>query len=124
MAMHESIRAVSKIAGEALTIYRFCSLQSDGKYDETGAAAEIDGIAGESVALDKVFPMIVPDSGEAKVELGATVARGVQLQSDGSGRAILHVTTAGVGKAGKSLAAGVIGDIIAIDFRVSTDEVT
>lgn len=125
MALYESIKLLSGIAGEALTIYRFVSLQTDGKYDVSGAGERIDGICAESVAADgDCFPRVMP-GGEAKVEAGAAVSIGDLVQSDASGRAITHVSGAGVGRGGKALtAAAAAGDIITIEFEPDLDQVT
>ena len=125
MATYESVRMRSEIAGAALTIYQFVSLQADGKYDPSGAAALIDGICGETVAADlDSFPMVLPDHSRAKVLAGAAVSVGDLVESNAAGRAITATSGVGNGLGGVALtAASADGDIIEIDFSTSVDEV-
>ena len=124
MALSTSSQAVTSIAGEALTIYRYVSLQTDGKFDISGAAEEIDGICGMTVAADlDAFPRVIPNGGTCKVEAGAAITLGDKLESDSTGRAITHTTGVGDGTGGTALtAAGAAGDIIDIIFLTDLDE--
>jgi len=128
MATYESTRAISRIAGSAVTVYRFVAFAAgDSKYDHVGVAqARMDGICGESVSTDgDVFPMVVPDGGIAKVEAGAAVAVGAFVGSDNAGRAITAVSGAGNYRAGLALtAASAAGEIIEIQFIREFDQVT
>lgn len=126
MSLYEGTKLQSGIAGEALTIYRFVTLQSDGYYDISGAAERIDGICAETVAAaGDAFPMVIPNGAVALVEAGAATTIGAQCQADSVGRAIDHVTTAGVGRGGVFLtAAAAAGDIVEILFNTDIDQVT
>lgn len=126
MSTYQSCRTISRIAGSAISVYRFVVLAAgDSKYDHVGVAqADLDGIAAESVAADgDVFPMVVPDGGIAKVEAGAPVSVGDTIGSDNVGRAITAVSGVGNFTAGKALtAAGAAGDIIEIQFLKDRDQ--
>lgn len=124
MALSESIKTLSGVAGAALTVYRFVQLQTDGKYDPCGDGGRIDGIAAESVAADlDAFPRVAPDSSEAKVEAGATVSVGDLVDSDATARAITHVSGVGRHRAGIALTGGAVGEVITIQFKTELDEV-
>ena len=124
MSMNSDIKLQTKIAGAALTIFRFVTLQTDGKYDPSGAGDVMDGICGETVTGDgKDFPMVLPNHSEAQVEAGGTIALGDYVESDATGKAVTVVSGVGKGRAGKALEAAVSGDIMSIQFNVDTDEV-
>lgn len=125
MATSQATKSVSVIAGAVLRIYRYVSLQADGKFDESGANALIDGICAEAAAADgDVFPMVVPDGAIVKVECGAAVTRGARLMSDAQGRAIDFVSGVGVGRGGIALDAGsAAGSIIRALFITDEDQV-
>lgn len=126
MSTYQSVRTVNRVAGSAILPYRFVVFAAgDSKYDHVGTTqTEMDGISAEGVAADgDVFPMVVPDGGICKVEAGDVVAVGALVASDGVGRAITHVTTAGNYIAGKALtAAAAAGDIIEIQFLKERDQ--
>jgi hypothetical protein len=126
MSTYQSCRTVSRIAGSAISPYRFVVLAAgDSKYDHVAVAqAEMDGISAEGVAADgDCFPMVVPDGGIAKVEAGAAVSVGDAIGSDNVGRAITAVSGAGNFTAGKALtAATAAGDIIEVQFLKDRDQ--
>ena len=126
MATYQAVSTVSRVAGSAITIYRFVAFSSaDSKYDHVGTAqARIDGISAEGVAADgDVFPMVVPNGAIVKVEAGAAVTLGGLVGSDTSGRAIDAVSTANNWTAGIALtAAAAAGEIIEIQFIVDRDQ--
>lgn len=126
MSTYQSVRTVSRVAGSAISPYRFVVFApGDSKYDHVaGAQGDLDGISAEGVAADgDVFPMVVPDGCIAKVEAGDVVAVGATVASDASGRAITAVSGAGNFTAGKALtgAAGA-GEIIEIQFLKERDQ--
>lgn len=124
MALSTSSQAVTSIAGEALTIYRYVTLQTDGKYDLSGAGDLIDGICAEGVAADlDAFPRVIPNGATCKMEAGASITVNDELESDSTGRAITHTSGLAEGVGGKALtAAANAGDIIEITFLTATDE--
>lgn len=127
MATYQAVKTVSRIAGSAITIYRFVVLAADSKYDHVaGAQGRADGISAEGVAADgDVFPMVVPDGTIVKVEAGAATTLGAYVASDASGRAIDAVSGAGNFRLGRMMkAAGAAGEIIEIQFMVDEDQVT
>lgn len=127
MATYQAVSTVSRVAGSAISIYRFVQFASgDSKYDHVGVAqARIDGISAEGGVVDgDVFPMIVPNGAIAKVEAGAAVTLGGLVGSDTSGRAIDAVSGVGNWTAGIALtAAAAAGEIIEIQFIVDRDQV-
>ena len=126
MTTYQSARTVSRIAGSAISPYRFVVFASgDSKYDHVAVAqAEMDGISAEGGVGDtEVFPMIVPDGCICQVEAGAAVSVGDVIGSDNQGRAITAVSGAGNYTAGKALtAAGAAGEIIEIQFWKDRDQ--
>jgi hypothetical protein len=125
MATFQSARTVSVIAGSAISPYRFVvQATNDSKYDHVGTAqTRMDGISAEGVAADgNVFPMVVPDGSFVKVEAGATLAVGDLIASDNTGKAIVHVSTAGNYIAGVCLKAAASGDIAEIQFIRDRDQ--
>lgn len=126
MATSQNTQAVSVIAGEASVIYTFVSLQTDGKYDITGASTErMHGIAAEDgVADGDALAMIIPNGAIVKVKAGAATTIGTAVQSDSTGRAIDHVSGVGVVRAGVFLdAAGAANEIVRIQFMIDVDQV-
>ena len=125
MAVQIGVRTISGEAGTAITIYRFVSRDStDKQYDHTGAAAQMDGVSQMDQAdVGQAFPIAVNHGAVVKVEAGATVTEGAQVQSDATGRVIDHVSGVGVWRAGKAREAAVIGQIFEIDYAPSIDEV-
>ena len=127
MATYQAVSTVSRVAGSAITIYRFVTFASgDSKYDHvaTAQSVRIDGISAEGVAADgDVFPMVVPNGAIVKVEAGAATTLGGLVASDSSGRAIDSTSGAGNWTAGVCLtAAAAAGEIIEIQFIVDRDQ--
>ena len=126
MSSSQGVKTVNRVAGSAVTIYRFVVLAADSKMDHVGTAdARFDGIAAETVANDEdVFPMVIPNGAIAKVEAGAAVALNATVASDSVGRAITASSGAGNWTAGIALtAAGAAGDVIEIQFLRDLDQV-
>lgn len=115
MAVSESTKNVSAIAGSAISLGRFVALAADGKYDHAGAQGRADGVSAEGGAADgEVFPMALMQ-GLMKVEAGAAVSVGDQVASDATGRVIAHVDTAGNYILGEARsAAGAAGEFIEV----------
>lgn len=127
MSVSQVLPSLSVEAGSAVTIYRFLNMASDKQVDHCSAATvRVDGISAESQAtVGGAVGMVVPDGRIAKVEAGAAISADATLESDSSGRAVTHTTTAGKYRAGKAIdAAGGAGEIIRILFKVELDEVT
>lgn len=128
MATYQGVRTLSRVAGSAVSPYRFVRIDTtDSKYDHVGVAqARIDGISAEGVPADgDVFPMVVPDGCIAKVEAGGSFAVGDFVASDASGRAIAAVSAVGNFTAGIAVTASTgSGQIVEIQFIVDRDQVT
>lgn len=128
MSTYQGVVTVSRVAGSAITIYRFVALAAgDSKYDHVSSVGgRPDGVAAESVAADEdVFPMALPNGAIVKVEAGAAVSVGDTVASDTTGRVIEAVSLADDWTAGIAMtAAGAAGDIIEIQFIQDLDQVT
>ncbi len=125
MASYESIRTLSGIAGEALTVYRCVTLQADGEFDQSSAGDWPHGICAESVAAQgDFFPYVVADGGTAKIEAGAAIAINAELEVSTDGVVITAATasTAVIGRAMSAAAAS--GDIIEIQFLGKPEDFT
>jgi hypothetical protein len=119
---------MTAIAGAAVRIYRFVTLQTDGKYDESsGAQGRADGISAQAAAADgDVFAMQpLSGAGTMKVTAGAAVTVGAQIATDNQGRAIAHVSGAGNYILGVALtAANNAGEVIEIQTAQHQDGAT
>ncbi len=126
MSTYQGVVTVSRIAGSAISPYRFVVLAAgDSKYDHVaGAQGDLDGISAEGGVGDgDVFPMVIPNGAIVKVEAGAAVSVGDTVASDASGRAITAVSGAGNFTGGKALtAAGAAGELIEIQFIKDRDQ--
>ena len=119
---------VSVTVGEAVPVYRFLQLQTDGFFDVADdAQGAIQGVSAEEIssadftAGKTSMPMCLP-LGVVKVEAGAAVALGATVASDASGRAITHVSGEGNTIAGYALqAASAAGEIIEVLMQVTQD---
>lgn len=127
MASHQSTAPLSVTAGAVVRIYRFVTLQADGKYDESGSAqGRADGVAAQAAAADgDIFAMKKLDGSILKLEAGAAVTRGDQIGTDNQGRAITHVSGAGNYILGEALeAASAAGEIIRVMVSKTQDGAT
>lgn len=114
MARAENIETFSATAGAVVRIYRFVQLQSDGKFDEVGAAqGRADGVSAEAAAADgDIFAVCGLKPGSImKVTLGATVTPGTVVASDNQGRAIASVDSGGNYAHGVVLVGGDAGEV-------------
>lgn len=120
MAVGESVRSITAIAGEDLstTPFRFCVFNSSGVAVKVSAAqGDVDGVCLEGVASGKDFALAVPDGCVVPVEAGAAVTRGALVASDTTGRVIAHVAAVDNVACGRALqAAAAAGEIIKIQF--------
>lgn len=89
---YESNKSITllPVVANVINAHRFVSILSGGLVDETTAAADAVGVSqDESLANASVaIPVMVLDGGKIEVEAGATVAAGVRVMSDATGRAI------------------------------------
>ena len=128
MSSAQRVRLVSREAGSAVTVYRVVGQLADGQVDHV-ADATINplGICAESVStVGGAVPVATEGSGILKVEAGAAITIGAELEAagDGTGRVITHTSGVGDYRLGTALsAAGAAGDIIEVQLRVSLDEV-
>jgi phosphoglycolate phosphatase-like HAD superfamily hydrolase len=118
MAYEEATRAVTGIAGTAITQNRFVVLAADGYYDHVGTAQIMpDGVSQEDQAtVGDTFPVGLP-GGIYKIEAGEALSVGDVLASSAAGKAIGIGAANGNMKVGKALeAAAADGDIISFLF--------
>ena len=128
MATYEGIQTLSGDAGSAVTIYRLVTFAADGQLDLCADATEKPaGVCAESQAtVGKVFPYAIPNGGTVKIEAGAAITAGAELEAagDATGRVITHTSGVGDYKVGTAMtAAGAAGDIIEVAFSVDLDQV-
>lgn len=92
MARAENVQTLTGIAGEALAIYRFIHLQSDGKFDYVDTDdLRADGVTAEKAAADGDVFAFAPIGQPAimLVEAGEAIAVGALVAADGgTGKAI------------------------------------
>lgn len=127
MSTSQSVVTISAEAGSAVTIYRLVTQASDGQVDLVADATERPlGVACESQStVGGVLPVAIPNGAVVKVEAGAAISAGAELEAagDGTGRVITHTTGAGDFKVGQALtAAGAAGDIIEVQLLVDIDQ--
>jgi len=121
MASYDNVRTISAVADVDLSslAYHFAKFGANGKAGDASDITEgdaVDGIIGEAVEADDVFPLIVPDGCIAMVMVGAAVAQGANVMTNAAGRAITATATNTI--MGVALDAGAAnGDIIRIQFH-------
>ncbi len=130
MATAENLQTLSATAGEAIAIYRFVSLQSDGKYD-VGVGTDdflADGVSAEAAAADGDLFAMAPCGQPAimKIECAEAITRGALIGAQGSTGKALTANAVGASKYshGRALeAAAADGDIISILLHVAGRQV-
>jgi len=89
---YESNKSITLLPHVANVVnkHRFVSILSGGIVDEALANADAIGVSQESsaAAASVAIPVMLLDGGKIEVEAGATVAAGVRVMSDATGRAI------------------------------------
>lgn len=119
MAVYESCRSITAVAGESLTagLHKFGVYNSSGSIIvNTTAQAACAGIIGMNAASGSTTVLIVPDGGRAKVISAATITAGDKIASDNAGKAIAWGTTAGDNCMGIAIDSAVTGDVFAIQL--------
>ncbi len=113
----ESNRAITllPVVANLINKHRFVSILSGGLVDETLANADAVGVTDEASAATAsvAIPVKLLDGGKLEVEAGATVAAGVRVMSDATGRAITAVG-ATVRTLGWSLNGADVGEALTI----------
>jgi hypothetical protein len=130
MATAENLQTLSATAGEAIAIYRFVSLQSDGKYD-VGVGTDdflAEGVSAEAAAADGDLFAMAPCGQPAimKIEAAEAISVGDLVGAQGSTGKALVANTVGASKYshGRALeAAAADGDIISILLHVAGRQV-
>jgi hypothetical protein len=115
MAVMQSRDNRTFIAGEDLSTaqFKFVTLESGGTVDLADSAGENAlGVCLAGAAAGKAVTVCV--SGSVMVEAGGTIAAGVQVQTDATGKAALAAT--GDIVLGYTREAGVAGQIIEIEM--------
>lgn len=122
MARAENVQTISGTAGEALPIYRFVQLQSDGKFDLGGASGDderMDAVTAQAAAADGDTVALQPLSSPTimKVEAGEAITVGALVAAAQTTGKALVASAAGSGRysCGVALtAAADDGDIIEV----------
>lgn len=130
MATAENVQTLSATAGEAIPIYRFISLQSDGKYD-LGVGTDdflADGVSAEAAAADGDLFAMAPCGQPAimKVEAAEAIAVGALVGAQGSTGKGLTANAVGASKYSHGRAldeATNDGDIIRVLLHVAGRQV-
>jgi len=128
MSTSQSVVTISAEAGSAVTIYRLVTQASDGQVDLVADATEKPlGVACESQStVGGSVPVAIPNGAIVKVEAGAAITLGADLEAagDGTGRVITHTSGVGDYIVGTAMtAAGAAGDIIEVQLSVDLDQV-
>lgn len=88
----ESNRTITllPVVANVINRHRFVSILTGGLVDESLANADAVGVSQEdsAAAASVAIPVLLLDGGKTEVEAGATVAAGVRVMSDATGRAI------------------------------------
>lgn len=115
----------NKVAEAAVTKYRILKhgAADDQVLHADGVSAKLAGISTE-IDTDINDRCDVIKGGIAEVEYGGTVARGDDLTSDGTGRAIAAAPAVGVNNniIGQSEVSGVVGDIGSVNISISVKQ--
>lgn len=130
MATAENLQTLSATAGEAIALYRFVSLQSDGKYD-VGVGTDdflADGVSAEAAAADGDLFAMAPCGQPAimKIEAAEAISVGDLIGAQGTTGKALVANAVGASKYshGRALeAAAADGDIISILLHVAGRQV-
>lgn len=113
----EANRAITLIpvAANVINQNRFVNIVTAGEVDESTAAGDAIGVSlEESLATASVaIPVSLLDGAKVEVEAGATVAAGVRVMADATGRAIT-ATGATARVLGVSLSGGDVNEVITI----------
>lgn len=132
MATAENVQTLTGTAGEAIPLYRFVSLQSDGKYDVGGAGGTddflADGVSATAAAADGDLFTLAPCGQPAimLVEAAEVIARGALVGAEGATGKALTANAVGASKYshGRALeAAAADGDIIPVLLHVAGRQV-
>lgn len=119
--MAEATRNISRVAGEAMSIFRFVVPTSDQTWDMGDAAtALIGGISAEGVASGVEFSIAIFNGAIGKIELGATIAAGVMVSCGTNGVAAAASTTTNQIVVGPLLVGGDSGEIVDILMLMRT----
>ena len=125
MAFEEASVNISVVANEQITVFRFVDVVEVSSASQITMADDpadrVIGIAQEATdtavtANLQVVPVAI--GGVSMIELGATLAAGVNVSAGADGVAAAASTTAADYQIGPLLQGGVSGDIVAILMRV------
>lgn len=100
----ENTQPITLIAGAAVAANRFVLVGTNGRAAQSTAAADADGVSAEAAAANGNSFHVYQMTGKVEVEVGAAVAAGARVASDGDGKAI--AATGAVGQLGVALEAG------------------
>lgn len=95
---------------------RFVGIVTAGEIDESTAAGDAVGVSLEASEAGSNVPIPVSllDGAKVEIEAGATVAAGVRIMSDATGRVITAAGPAGNRVLGWSLTGGDVNEVITI----------
>jgi len=119
MATNENSRQVTRIAGEALTRYRFVRSGALGRVLHTAIVVNqfVDGIVAEdSILTADNVGIVVPDGGTAKVQAGGVITAGANVTTNASGQAVAAASTNAIVGTYIGSVSSAANDIIEIQF--------
>jgi len=116
MAFSDHPMYISLVAGEALTRGRIAQFSAGTAIEANNATTAPIGIVGESVDSGDEVPIMSFSGAVHEVELGATLAAGAEVMSNGSGQAIALAGVDVIG-AGILLEGGDSGEIVAMLYQ-------
>ncbi len=128
MATAENVQTLSGTAGEALPIYRFIILQTDGKYDLAKTDdLRSDGVTAEEVVADGDTFAFAPCNQPAvmKVEASAAISVGDLVACDGTTGKAKTAASAGSGLYSLGVArtaADNDGEIIEVQLHLAANQ--
>ena len=120
---NQPVSPITLIAGEAVPLYRYVTVEADGKVDLTDVNTKLPaGVSASAAAADLDAILVSLPIGVQKVEAGAAVTRGAAQMSDATGRTIDLVDGASKYITGTALdASGGAGEIIRVLMQVHQD---
>ncbi len=116
MATSQISENISLVAGEALTVNRFVTVDANGEALMADDALGLVGVCQEEVAIGVVAPIMSKHGAVVPIELGGTLAAGAEVMSGTDGVAVAEATAGSIG-AGTLLEGGVSGDVVSMIFN-------
>ncbi len=118
MATSQATANITLVSGEALTRSRFVQIDSATLAIEAADATSLVGVSAETVISGDNVPITTNNGSVVPIELGATLAIGARVMSNGTGQAIASAT-AGSLEAGYLLDGGDSGEIVRMVLQIT-----